>query len=64
MLLVGPPMPDRLRVMTRTKSDNPALQVGGWGVRLTNPPRKKFFLRNLKEMSLDRNLGKDMKQYT
>jgi hypothetical protein len=33
MLLVGPPMPDRSRVMTQTKSDTLVLQVGGlaWG---------------------------------
>jgi hypothetical protein len=33
MLLVGPPMPDRSRVMTQTKRDTLVLQVGGlaWG---------------------------------
>jgi hypothetical protein len=33
MLLVGPPMPDRSRVMTQTKRDTMVLQVGGlaWG---------------------------------
>jgi hypothetical protein len=33
MLLVGPPMPDRSRVMTPTKRDTLVLQVGGlaWG---------------------------------
>jgi hypothetical protein len=30
MLLVGPPMPDGSRVMTQTKRDTLALQVGGW----------------------------------
>jgi len=29
-LLVGPPMPDRPRVMTQTKRDYLVLQVGGW----------------------------------
>jgi hypothetical protein len=33
VLLVGPPMPDRSRVMTQTKRDTLVLQVGGlaWG---------------------------------
>ena len=33
MLPVGPPMPDRSRVMTQTKRDTLVLQVGGlaWG---------------------------------
>jgi hypothetical protein len=33
MLLVGPLMPDRSRVMIQTKRDNLVLQVGGlaWG---------------------------------
>jgi hypothetical protein len=33
MLLVGPPVPDRSRVMIQTKRDNLVLQVGGlaWG---------------------------------
>jgi len=26
----GPPMPDRSRVMTHTKTDTLALQAGGW----------------------------------
>jgi hypothetical protein len=35
MLLVGPPMPDRSRVITRTKRDTLVLQVGGlaWGLQ-------------------------------
>jgi len=35
MLLVGPPMPDRSRVMTQTKRDTLVLQVGGlaWGLQ-------------------------------
>jgi hypothetical protein len=40
-------MPDRSRVMTQTKRDNLALQIGGW-VRLTTPPHKKILLRDLK----------------
>ena len=42
MLLVGPPIPDRSRVMTQTKRDTLALQVGGLGVRLTTSPIKKY----------------------
>jgi len=30
IFVVGPPMPDRSRVMTQTKRDTLALQVGGW----------------------------------
>jgi hypothetical protein len=41
-------MPDGSRVITQTKRDTLALQVGGLGVRLTTPPRKKILLRNLK----------------
>jgi hypothetical protein len=35
LLLVGPPMPDRSRVMTQTKKDTLVLQVGGlaWGLQ-------------------------------
>jgi hypothetical protein len=35
-------MPDRSRVMTQTKRDTLVLQVGGFGVRLTTPPHKKY----------------------
>jgi hypothetical protein len=30
-------MPDRSKVMTQTKRDTLVLQVGGWGMGLTNP---------------------------
>ena len=30
LLLVGTPLPDRSNVMTQTKKDALALQVGGW----------------------------------
>jgi len=30
LLLLGPPMPDRSNVMTQSKRDALALQVGGW----------------------------------
>jgi hypothetical protein len=46
-------MPDRSKVMSQTKIDTLVPQVGGLGVRLTTPPRKKkILLRNLKEMKL------------
>jgi hypothetical protein len=45
------------------KKRYPGPQDWGLGVRLT-PPRKKVFLRKLKEIRLDGYLGKDMKQYT
>jgi hypothetical protein len=41
MLLVGPPMPDRSRVMTQTKRDTLVLQVGGLAMGLTTPHSKK-----------------------
>ena len=43
MLLVGPPMPDRSRVMTQTKRDTMVLQVGGFGVGLTTSQSKKTY---------------------
>jgi len=43
MLLVGPTMPDRSRMMTQIKRDTLALQVGGLGVRQTIPFRKKKY---------------------
>jgi hypothetical protein len=43
MLLVGPPMPDRSRVMTQTKRDTLVLQAGGFGVGLTTPHSKKTY---------------------
>jgi hypothetical protein len=33
-------MPDRSKVMTRTKRDTLVLQVGGWGMGLTTPSHK------------------------
>ena len=38
MLLEGPPMPDRSKVMTQTKRDT---LVGGFGEGLKTPPTKK-----------------------
>jgi len=38
LLLAGPPMMDRSKVMTQTKRDILVLQVGGWSLRLTTPP--------------------------
>ena len=43
MLLVGPPMPDRSKVMTQTKRDTLVLRVGGFDVGLTTPPSKKTY---------------------
>jgi len=36
LLLVEPPMPNRSRVMTQTKSRYPRRPAGGWGVRLSS----------------------------
>ena len=41
MLLVGPLMPDRSRVMTQTKRDTLALEVGGWAWGQQPHPIKK-----------------------
>jgi len=57
MLLVGPPMPDRSRVMTQTKRDTLVLQVGGLGVGLTTPHRNNNnLLRNLQPHVDERSL--------
>jgi hypothetical protein len=48
MLLVGPPMPDRSRVMTQTKRIPWPSRLGGLGVWLTTPAFKKILLPNLK----------------
>jgi len=57
MLLVGPPMPDRSRVMTQTKRDTLVLQVGGLGVGLTTPHRNNNnLLRNLQTHVDERSL--------
>jgi hypothetical protein len=34
LLLVGPPVSDRSKVMTQIENDVLVLQVGGWGVKL------------------------------
>jgi hypothetical protein len=43
MLLVGPPMPDRSRVMTQTKKGYPGPPGWGFGVGLTTPHSKKTY---------------------
>jgi hypothetical protein len=47
LLLVGSPMPDRSKVITQTKRDALALQVGGWGLVevLTTPLRKNTHVK-------------------
>jgi hypothetical protein len=42
MLLVGPPMPDRLRVMTQTKRDTWSSRLGVWR-GANNPTQKKTY---------------------
>ena len=49
MLLVGPPMPDRSRVMTQTKRDTLVLQVEGFGVGLTTPHSKKLIITKVEQ---------------
>jgi hypothetical protein len=54
MLPVGPPMPDRSRVMTQTKRDTLVLQVW-FGVGLTTPHSKKLIVTKVeKRKKLDR----------
>jgi hypothetical protein len=38
--LLGPPMPDRLKVMTQKKRDNLVLQIGGWAWGANHTPQK------------------------
>ena len=55
MLLVGPPLPDRSKVMTQTKRDTQVLQVGGFGKGLTTPPSKKIIVTKVEQRKkLDR----------
>jgi hypothetical protein len=49
MLLVEPPMPDRSRMMTQTKRDTLVLQVGRFGVGLTNPHSKKLIVTKVEQ---------------
>jgi hypothetical protein len=44
MLLVGPPMPHRSRVMTQTKRGYPGPPGWGFGVGLTTPHSKKLIV--------------------
>jgi hypothetical protein len=48
MLLVGPPMPDRSRVMTQTKRDTRSSRLG-FGVGLTTPHSKKFIVTKIEQ---------------
>jgi hypothetical protein len=48
LLLIAPPMPDRSKVITRTKKGYPCPSAKGWGVRLTtSPPLEGFIFRGL-----------------
>jgi hypothetical protein len=47
MLLAGPPMPDRSRVMIRTKKGYPGPPGWGFGVGPTTPHSKNLLLRKL-----------------
>jgi hypothetical protein len=49
MLLVGPPIPDRSRVMTQTKRDTLFLQVGGFGVGITTYTVKKLIVTKVEQ---------------
>lgn len=48
LLLIGNPMQERSKMMTRIKRDTLVLQIGGWVVRLKPHLRKEnSFLRSL-----------------
>ena len=48
LLLIGNPMQERSKMMTRIKRDTLVLQIGGWVVRLKTHLRKEnSFLRSL-----------------
>jgi hypothetical protein len=49
MLLVGPPIPDRTRVMTQTKRDYPAPPGWGFGMGLTTPHSKKLIVTKVEQ---------------
>jgi hypothetical protein len=49
MLLVGPPMPDRSRVMTQTKKGYPGPPGWGCGVGLTAPHSKKHIVTKVEK---------------
>jgi len=56
MLLVGPPMPDRSKVMTQTKRNTLVLPPGwGFGVGLKTPPSKNFIV-----MKVDQRNGRTL----
>jgi hypothetical protein len=44
MLLVGPPMPNRSRVMTQTKKGYPGPPGWGFGMGLATPHSKKLIV--------------------
>jgi hypothetical protein len=57
-LLVGFPMPDRLKGMTWTKRDAPGPPCWGLSLRLTTSPLKNTVFQNLmKSQRLRLNLG-------
>jgi hypothetical protein len=49
MLLVGPPMPDRSRVMTQTKKGYPGPPCWGFCVGLTTPNSKKLIVTKVEQ---------------
>jgi len=67
MLPVGPPMPDRSRVMTQTKRDALVLQVWGFGVGLIYPHSKKPIVTKVEQRNrLDKfnDNGRKRTRYT
>jgi hypothetical protein len=49
MLLLGPPIPDRSRVMTQTKKGYPGPPGWGFGVGLTTPHSKKLIVTKVEQ---------------
>jgi hypothetical protein len=67
LLLVGPPLPERSKVMTQTKTDTPVLQSRGLGVGQTSSQKNLIVQKpcngcrtDLERRPCKRNRNKDM----
>jgi hypothetical protein len=63
LLLVGPPMPDRLKVMTHTKRAALVFQVRRVSMKLTTPSLTTYYYKtSTKALELETNGYKDSGQ--